>query len=152
MHMTTSTLSFLSAKLFYGRLSAYPVEKNIHNPFEDFDLNDIEGSVFRAVAIMSHASGGHKLSEIQISIVNESYVFINGNGFNVSFGVRPEQPTDFSDAALKAYWEAEKNNTRRIVYDWSVQADQYGNGHTRAIKIPAPVAKLASDAKPRWRK
>lgn len=76
---------FKEATLFYG-LSRYPVEKNAVNPFEDFDTQfDLMEQAFKAIAIVSSASGGFLFKHCTLR-VHEEFVGINGSGFHIKWG------------------------------------------------------------------
>ena len=128
-------LKFTEAKLTYG-VRAYPVEKNEHfSPFEDFDpKGDLMEQVFKAIAMMSNASGGHTLRDAKVR-VHPTFVSIIGNGFSIKWGEVDPTVRAIANIEQRAI-EVSRIFNESVVYDvpFAVRTDQYGDGWKRAIK------------------
>lgn len=146
------TLPLLNAVLIYGS-NRYPVVRSALVPLPDFDFDDIECCLFRALAVMSNQSGGHPMNEPRLSVyVGETYVTVSGNGYSLAWGVPPEPPKDQTSANVQE-WAMQFIDTVAVTnYPWGVVTDQYGEGWIRA-KQTFPKQQPSEQAPSlRWRK
>lgn len=126
---------FTKATLHYGAVSHVQVLDNPElTPIGEFDTEkDLMDEVFRVMAIMSHAAGGHRLGRATLQ-VNQTFVQLSGNGFSVLWGWRQQPHPECTVQERVDFIMKDLDRTEMHVVPFQVVATQYGRGWEQAIK------------------
>lgn len=131
------------AILYYGQ-SAYPVTPCDTLPIPSaFDFGNPEACARHILAVMSNASGGHTLRDCRVWLAHDSSAAnIVANGAHVYYAA-PNR------AKLTATEALARHAAQHLLQLGDVQADQYGEGYTRA-QWRDSIGPQLSDRPPRF--
>lgn len=128
--MATAELKY--ARLFYGA-SHYDVDMNDYVPFlTSYCGEDIAAFARQVLAVMSNASGGHRLTRCSVMTFN-GHVQIIASGVTVYYENPDAVKYDLTTLdGAKAYAETFERDCV-VTHLGEVITDQYGEGYKRAV-------------------
>lgn len=126
---------FTKANLHYGPPPHVQVLDNPElTPIGEFDTDkDLMEEVFRVMAVMSHAAGGHLLGRASLYI-NQTFVQLRGNGFDVQWGWVPQPHPECTVEERGDFVMKQFERTEMHLVPFNVLATQYSRGWEQAIK------------------